>query len=296
MYKSGTTLSHYTIAARLGEGGMGVVYRAVDARLNRQVALKVVTPESVADPARKQRFIREARTASALNHPNIVTIHDIGEVDGVDFLVMELVSGQPLQALLAAGRMPIDTVLDYALHIAQALEAAHAGGIVHRDIKPANVMVTGTGHLKVLDFGIAKYFDRVADDGVSTMAATVATQAGAVIGTLAYMSPEQARGQAIDARSDVFAFGAVLYEMLTGTRAFSGETQLETLAGILIREPIPVESLRADAPGDLVRLVSECLLKDRDGRPAASEIVGRVTAIRRRAAAPDRCWHRSGGA
>jgi serine/threonine protein kinase len=218
----GTRLSHYTISARLGEGGMGVVYRAVDSRLNRTIALKVIASDAVADPDRKRRFIREARAASALNHPNIVTIHEIDEVDGVDFLVMELVDGQTLERLIPDGGLPVTQALDYAIAIAAALNAAHGAGIVHRDIKPANVMVADSGQIKVLDFGIAKLLDRIAEEGDQTTTGTVATQAGVTIGTLRYMSPEQAQGQPVDARSDVFSLGAVLYEMLAGRPAFAG--------------------------------------------------------------------------
>jgi eukaryotic-like serine/threonine-protein kinase len=274
----GTRLSHYTISARLGEGGMGVVYRAVDTRLSRTVALKVVAGAALPDPALRQRFAREARAASSLNHPNIVTIHDVGEVDGVDFLVMELVEGHSLERTIPAGGLPVERAIEYALSIARALEAAHAGGIIHRDIKPANVMVTGSGHIKVLDFGVAKRIDLIAADG-STVAGTIATEAGVTVGTLRYMSPEQARGFAVDARSDVFSLGAVIYEMLAGRPAFAGGTALGTLASILGEHPAPIETVRPDVPPALARLVRDCLAKDRESRPAAADVVRQLAEM-----------------
>ena len=274
----GTRLSHYAIGEPLGEGGMGVVYRAVDTRLDRTIAVKVLAAEAVADPARRQRFAREARAASSLNHPNIVTIHDVGDADGVDFLVMELVSGRPLGQVIPKDGLPIVRAVDYALRVAFALEAAHAAGIVHRDIKPANIMVTDTGQIKVLDFGVAKRLDLLGDDE-STVAATIATEAGIVVGTLAYMSPEQARGLPVNAKSDVFSFGAVLYEMLSGQRAFAGGTGLGTLAAILAGPPPPVHFVRPDVPADLSALIQECLAADRDARPSAPDLVRRLSGI-----------------
>ena len=274
----GTRLSHYAISAKLGEGGMGVVYRAVDTRLSRPVALKVVSGAALPDPALRQRFAREARAASSLNHPNIVTIHDVGEADGVDFLVMELVEGQSLERTIPAGGLPVELAVEYALSIARALEAAHAGGIVHRDIKPANIMVTASGHIKVLDFGVAKRIDLIAAEG-STVAGTIATEAGVTVGTLRYMSPEQARGFAVDARSDVFSLGAVLYEMLAGRPAFAGGSPLGTLASILGEQPAPIETIRPDVPPALARFVRECLAKDRESRPAASDAARQLSAL-----------------
>ncbi|MEO6238090.1 MAG: protein kinase [Vicinamibacterales bacterium] len=275
----GTRLSHYEISARLGEGGMGVVYRAIDTRLNRTVALKVISRGAVLDPALRQRFAREARAASSLNHPNIVTIHDVGESEGVDFLVMELVGGRSLEALIPTAGMPVEQALDCALAIAQALAAAHAGGIIHRDIKPANVMLTGSGVVKVLDFGVAKRVDLIGADG-STMAETVATEAGMTVGTLRYMSPEQARGLPVDPRSDVFSFGALLYEMLAGRPAFGGGTALGTLASILGDAPIAIETIRPEVPAPLAALLREMLAKDRDARPAAATVAARLSALR----------------
>jgi hypothetical protein len=257
---------------------MGVVYRAVDTRLNRTIAVKVLAADAVADPARRQRFSREARAASSLNHPNIVTIHDVGDANGVDFLVMELVAGRPLGQVIPKDGLPIDRAVEYALRVASALETAHAAGIVHRDIKPANIMLTDSGQIKVLDFGVAKRLDLLGGDE-STVAATIATEAGIVVGTLAYMSPEQARGLPVDARSDVFSLGAVLYEMLTGRRAFAGGTALATLAAILGGPPPAVDFVRPDVPADLSQLVQACLAANRDARPSTADVVRRLSAI-----------------
>ena len=276
----GSRLSHYTLSGPLGAGGMGVVYRAFDARLNRSVALKVIAQDVSADPQRKQRFVREARAASALSHPNIVTIYEIGEADGVDFITMELVSGQSLERLIRGGGLPVERVVEFGLQIASALDAAHAVGIVHRDIKPANIMVTESGQVKVLDFGLAKRLDGFAAEGATTVAATVASEAGLVLGTIAYMSPEQARGEPVDGRSDVFSLGAVLYEGLAGRRAFSRETSLNTLAAILGEQPPPIGTIRKDVPSGLAELVHDCLKKDRDLRPSARAALDRLTALR----------------
>ncbi|HYT68280.1 MAG TPA: protein kinase [Vicinamibacterales bacterium] len=276
----GTRLSHYAIDRQLGEGGMGVVYRATDARLNRAVALKVIAADAVADPERKRRFVTEARAASALNHPNIVTIHDIDESDGIDFLVMELISGRPLQELIPPGGLPLALALDYAAQMLGALEAAHAAGIVHRDVKPANVMVTQSGQLKILDFGVAKRIDIPHD--ASTIAATLATAPGSIVGTMAYMSPEQAHGVPVDARADVFSFGAVFYEMLAGRRAFAREGSLATLAAVINETPPSLSIARRDVPPELAHLVDACLEKDRELRPASAEVARRLALIRAR--------------
>ncbi len=222
-------IPHYRIVEEIGRGAMGVVYRAEDVRLGRTVALKVLPPEVASDPQRKARLIREARAASALNHPNIVTIHDIGNEGGLDFIVMELVDGKPLNALVPPGGMPARQVAELAIQIADALSKAHAAGIIHRDVKPGNIMVTGEGSVKLLDFGIAKF----EDTGVSQ----AQSSEGALMGTAAYMSPEQAEGKPVDARSDVFSFGAVLYEMITGRPAFARDTYVDTLSAILHDEP-----------------------------------------------------------
>ncbi|MGI8424479.1 MAG: protein kinase domain-containing protein [Chloroflexota bacterium] len=219
---TGRRLGAYQLDALLGRGGMGEVYRARDTRLGREVAIKVLARDQVADPERKRRFLQEARAVSALNHPNIVTLHDIASDDGVDFLVLEYVLGRPLHDVIPPGGLPLVDVLAYATDIAGALAAAHAAGILHRDIKPANVMVTPDGHVKVLDFGLAKLTEPApaSPDSQTRVVEPALTQAGVVMGTVAYMPPEQARGEAVDARTDLFSLGAVLYEMATGTRAF----------------------------------------------------------------------------
>jgi serine/threonine protein kinase len=209
----GKTISHYEIVEQLGEGGMGVVYKARDTRLNRFVAIKVLPHDKVADADRKRRFIQEAQAASALNHPNIITIHDIGQIDGVDFIAMEYVAGKTLDRLIPKNGLRLAEVLKYAIQIANALARAHAAGIIHRDIKPGNIMVTPEGGVKVLDFGLAKLTERSEEiDATATMHAAPRSEEGSIVGTVAYMSPEQAEGKAIDTRSDIFSFGVVLYE------------------------------------------------------------------------------------
>ncbi|HUQ90228.1 MAG TPA: protein kinase [Bryobacteraceae bacterium] len=260
----GRRLAHYEIVEKLGAGGMGEVFKARDTRLERFVALKVLPPDKIADVGRKERFMQEARAASALNHPNIVTIYDIPEEGGVLFLVMEYVPGKPLDEVIPRKGMGVSAVLKYAVQIAGALAAAHAARIVHRDIKPSNIMVGENGRVKVLDFGLAKLLEPAVpaapDD--ATRAAAVMTEEGLVVGSAAYMSPEQAEGKSIDARSDIFSFGAVLYEMVTGQRAFPGETWASTIAAVLKTEPPPPQGL----PRELQRVITRCLRKDRDRR------------------------------
>jgi serine/threonine protein kinase len=252
------TDSHFEIARKLGEGGMGVVYDAVDRHLDRHVALKVLPPEKVSDKARKQRFIQEAKAASALNHPNIVTIYDIGAADSVDYIAMELVAGQTLEDLLARRRLKVSDTVKYAVQIASsALAAAHAAGIVHRDLKPANLMVTDGGIVKILDFGLAKLVD---DSDITendeTRTARALTGEGKVVGSAAYMSPEQAEGRRVDARSDIFSFGLVLYEMLSSQRAFRRETRMAVMAAILNQEPPPLAYVSPEVPKELARIVT----------------------------------------
>src|SRR5215510_8810217 len=233
---SGTRLGPYEIVAPLGAGGMGEVYRARDTRLGREVAIKVLPAALSADPERLKRFEREARSASSLNHPNIVTIHDIGTEGGVSYIAMELVKGEPLRAeLMGGGALPVRQVLQLGAQIAEGLAKAHAAGIVHRDLKPENVMLTEDGHVKILDFGLAKLTQPEGSEAGVTMAPTVsgATQEGVVVGTAGYMSPEQATGGAVDYRSDQFSFGSILYEMATGRRAFHRASAPQTLAAII---------------------------------------------------------------
>jgi tRNA A-37 threonylcarbamoyl transferase component Bud32 len=254
----GQTVSHYRILEELGQGGMGVVYRATDMHLDRSVAVKVLRPETVADADPKRRFVWEARAASALNHPNIITVHEIASHNGVDFIVMEYVEGKPLTELIPRKGMRLDRLLRIAVQIADAVAAAHGRGIVHRDLKPANVMVTGSGLVKVLDFGLAKLAESAPVEQDATCTTDLDTEQGLVVGTADYMSPEQAEGSNIDTRSDIFSFGIILYEMATGQQPFHGETRMKTLSAILTSEPPPL----GDLPHDLEKIVSRCLRKD----------------------------------
>ena len=255
----GKTVSHYEIVEQLGEGGMGVVYKARDTRLNRFVALKVLPHDKVADAERKRRFIQEAQAASALNHSNIITIYDIGQADGVDFIAMEYVAGKTLDRLIPKDGMRLAEVLKYAIQIANALARAHAAGIIHRDIKPGNIMVTPEGSVKVLDFGLAKLTERSEEvDATATMHAAPRSEEGSIVGTVAYMSPEQAEGKTVDTRSDIFSFGVVLYEMASGRQAFRGDTKMSTLAAVLRQEAAPLREVAVDAPRDLEKIVARC--------------------------------------
>jgi eukaryotic-like serine/threonine-protein kinase len=257
----GSTLEHYRIESQLGQGGMGVVYRARDSRLDRIVALKVLQPDKVADPARKHRFIQEARAASALNHPNIVTIHDVRSDKGVDFIVMEHITGRTLERVIPSSGMPATQALTYAVQIADALAAAHAAGLVHRDLKPANVMVTDDGRVKILDFGVAKLVEPADPSVEETKFAAPVTEDGALVGTPAYMSPEQAERRTVDGRSDIFSLGTILYEMVTGRRPFAGDSWLAVLSAILKDDPTPPAQLAA-IPSPLEQIVLRCLRKD----------------------------------
>jgi Tol biopolymer transport system component/predicted Ser/Thr protein kinase len=262
----GQTISHYQVLEKLGEGGMGVVYKAKDTHLGRLVAIKVLPAERVANPERKRRFIQEAKAASALNHPNIITIHEIACEDDRDFIVMEYVAGKTLDQLIGRKGLKLSETLTYSIQMADALAVAHAAGIVHRDLKPANVMVTEKGLVKVLDFGLAKLTEAAPGDeaGETLSAAEEAphTEEGAILGTVAYMSPEQAEGKKVDARSDIFSFGSLLYEVITGRRAFRGETRVSTLSAILKEEPKPPSSVAEDVPRDLEKIVARCMRKD----------------------------------
>ena len=266
---SGTTLGPYQIEAPVGAGGMGEVYRARDTRLDRTVAIKVLPEHVAADPDLKQRFEREAKTISNLNHPHICTLHDIGTQDGIDFLVMEYLDGETLAQRLEKGALPLDQALTIAIEIADALNKAHRQGIVHRDLKPGNIMLTKAG-AKLLDFGLAKLKATGTVGATEFSAATTQseplTERGTILGTLHYMSPEQVEGKEVDARADVFAFGAVLYEMVTGERAFAGDTQASVMGAILKDDPRPVSALQPTSPPMLDRVVKKCLAKDPDGR------------------------------
>src|SRR5688572_6696494 len=257
----GRTLDHYRIESKLGEGGMGVVYKARDTHLNRLVAIKVLPPSRMGDADRKERFVREARAASALNHPGIVTIHDIRSHEGVDFIVMEYVHGQTLDELIPAGGMRPVHALKHAVQIADALARAHGAGVLHRDVKPSNVMITAEGRVKILDFGLAKLAEPAEPSADAATMTRPLTEEGVVVGTAAYMSPEQAEGRPLDARSDVFSFGALLYETLTGAKPFAADSWLATLAKILKEDPTPPGQL-ARIPPDLEKAVLRCLRKD----------------------------------
>jgi predicted Ser/Thr protein kinase len=284
----GRTLKHYEVEERLGQGGMGVVYRARDTRLNRPVALKLLPPEFTEDADRRQRFLREARAACAVNHPAIAQVYDVDEADGGVFFAMELVEGKTVRALMQGRELDLLGGLEVATQVASGLAKAHEAGIVHRDIKPENIMVTPDGHAKLLDFGLAKLLEpesgakAASGDELSHMETVARTQAGMVMGTLRYMSPEQARGQSVDHRSDVFSLGVVLYEMVTGQLPFSGNNPLDTLHSIAFEETRPVTAIRANLPPSLQRVVSRCLRKrpqDRYGE--AKELVSDLKAVQR---------------
>ena len=262
---SGTRLGPYEIAAQIGAGGMGEVYRARDTRLDRDVAVKVLPEHVAGDADRLRRFEQEARAAAALNHPNIIAVYDVGAYDGAPFVVTELLDGRTLRELLRLGPLPAGRVLDLALQIANGLAAAHSRGIVHRDLKPENVFVTSDGHVKILDFGLAKLVEppgTTAGEMLQTRAA--ATMPGVVLGTGAYMSPEQARGQDVDHRADIFSFGAVLYEMLSGERAFGGGTPADAISAVLTKEPPELTPARRELALD--RIARHCLEKAPDRR------------------------------
>jgi TolB-like protein/Tfp pilus assembly protein PilF/Flp pilus assembly protein TadD/predicted Ser/Thr protein kinase len=281
----GRTLAHYRITGRLGAGGMGEVYRATDTRLGRDVALKVLPAEMASDPERFARFQREARVVAALNHPHIVTIHSVEEADGVHFLTMELVEGQPLDKLVATGALPVERIVDIGTAIADALAAAHEKGIVHRDLKPANVVVSEGGGVKVLDFGLAKI--RPPGDSASSELPTEAqTRDGVVMGTIPYMSPEQVSGRPADQRTDVFSLGVVLYEMASGRRPFEGQSTAELASAILRDTPAAVTDLRPELPADLVRIIRRCLEKDTRQRFQTARDVGNELRDMRRHPTP----------
>jgi eukaryotic-like serine/threonine-protein kinase len=259
----GQQLGSYQIASLLGRGGMGVVYKARDTHLDRFVAIKALPHELVADADRKRRFVQEAKAASALNHPNIITIHDIASDNGTDFIVMEYVQGKTLGQLIPRRGVKLNEVLKYAIQIADALAKAHAAGIIHRDLKPGNIMVNESGLVKVLDFGLAKLAEKPqGGEAESTGTLQPQTEEGMILGTASYMSPEQAAGKPVDTRSDIFSFGSVLYEMVTGQRAFQGDSKMSTLVAILNQEPKSAREISRSLPQDLEKIITRCLRKD----------------------------------
>ncbi len=269
----GTLLKHYLIETELGKGGMGVVYRARDTRLDRLVALKMITPGLVANPERRSRLLLEARSAAAVSHPAIAQVYDIDEVDGNLFIAMEYVDGRTVSRLIADGELDLMGAIEIALQIAEGLAKAHEAGILHRDIKSDNIMVTRDGHAKLLDFGLAKLVEPGSDEPVSPAELSrtltrgrVHTIPGAVMGTLSYMSPEQARGKELDKRSDIFSLGIVLYEMVTSELPFKGETPLDTMHAIAYEEARPVTIVRRNLSPELHRIVFRCLRKNPDDR------------------------------
>src|ERR1700677_4064245 len=280
----GKKILHYQLIDKIGAGGMGEIYKAQDSRLNRLVAVKILSPGLSTDPERKRRVFQEAQAASALNHPNIITLYDIVSEGDMQCIVMEYISGKTLRDLTPAGGLPPAQALQYAAQIASALTAAHSAGLIHRDLKPSNIMVTTSGLIKVLDFGLAKWVDSsmTGQTGDQSTVETALTREGSIIGTVSYMSPEQAEGKRVDARSDIFSFGGVLYEMLTGKRAFEGRSGISTLSSILRDDVQPIYQAAPAVPPLLEQIVLRCLPKEPASRwQSMKEIEGALLALQR---------------
>ena len=285
--ESGQQLLHYRLIEKVGEGGMGVVWKALDTTLDREIALKVLPDDVANDPDRLSRFEREAKALAALDHPNIVTIHTVQQAEGVRFITMELVRGAPLTKSIPKGGMPLAELLRVGASLADALEAAHAKGVVHRDLKPGNVMVGNDGRVRVLDFGLVK-LNRPEADGDATQAVTAtATGIGMVVGTLPYMSPEQLKGEAVDHRTDIFSVGVMLYEMATGRHPFPAKSNAERVASILTGTPRPANEVRDDLPDGLQRVIERCIAKDPARRfETAGQLRDELQSVERRLAVP----------
>lgn len=274
-FAPGTRFGPYEIISTLGAGGMGEVYRARDTRLGREVAIKILPTELSSSQDRLNRFEQEAYSASSLNHPNIITIHDIGSEDSTRYIAMELVDGKTLRELISTGPIASRKAISIATQLAEGLAKAHSAGIIHRDLKPENVMITKDGFVKILDFGLAKLFTADKQEGVSSLQTAAGTNAGIILGTIGYMSPEQASGEQVDFRSDQFSLGSILYEMVTGQRAFQKKTTVETMAAIINQDPQPIASINPQVPAPIRWFIERCLAKDPADRFASTDDLSR---------------------